>query len=298
MKPLCIYHNADLDGICSAAIVNKAYSGEVDLHGYNYGDPVPWELIKNRPVILVDCSLDFGTGEMTRLVDESSSVTWIDHHHTAIEEAENQGLLEKMHGLQVVGTAACILTWKHFFGTDAPEAVRYLGAYDIWDHSDPNTLPFQYGARLTVSSPENLLWLTLLGPEDIMHRRVVDGLLFDGKVCLQYQQSQNKKACQSLAFETELDDYSIIAANALGYTSSFFDSSDTQRYDLMLLFGWAASVGQWRVSIYTTKDDIDCGIIAKAHGGGGHKQAAGFQCAELPFKLMPQTWVQRLADLK
>ena len=298
MKPLCIYHNADLDGICSAAIVNKAYSGEVDLHGYNYGDPVPWELIKDRAVILVDCSLDFGTGEMFLLINDAASVTWIDHHHTAIEEADNQGLLEKMHGLQVVGTAACILTWKHFFGSAVPLAVQYLGSYDIWDHSDPNTLPFQYGARLVTYSPTDLIWLTLLGPDDQMHHTVIRDLLLKGRTCLTYQSTQNKKACQSLAFETQLEGYSVIGANAIGCNSTFFDSIDTQRHDLMLLFGWVASVGQWRVSIYTTKDEIDCGVIAKTYGGGGHKQAAGFQCNELPFKLMPQTWVHRIVDLK
>jgi nanoRNase/pAp phosphatase (c-di-AMP/oligoRNAs hydrolase) len=39
------------------------------------------------------------------------------------------------------------------------------------------------------------------------------------------------------------------------------------------------------VSLYSTRDDIDCGAIAKTYGGGGHKGAAGFQCDTLPFPI-------------
>ena len=52
----------------------------------------------------------------------------------------------------------------------------------------------------------------------------------------------------------------------------------------MLSFIWRK--GQWTVSLYSTKSDIDVSIIAKNYGGGGHKGASGFQCKELPFKLI------------
>jgi hypothetical protein len=54
-------------------------------------------------------------------------------------------------------------------------------------------------------------------------------------------------------------------------------------YDLMILFVRRKD-NLWNVSLYSTKDDIDCGAIAKSFGGGGHKGAAGFQCDELPFE--------------
>jgi len=43
----------------------------------------------------------------------------------------------------------------------------------------------------------------------------------------------------------------------------------------------------WTFSLYTTKDEVDCSVIAKSKGGGGHKKAAGFQLPELPneFKI-------------
>jgi oligoribonuclease NrnB/cAMP/cGMP phosphodiesterase (DHH superfamily) len=35
------------------------------------------------------------------------------------------------------------------------------------------------------------------------------------------------------------------------------------------------------VSLYTTKDEVDCSIIAKSNGGGGHKKAAGFRVEDI-----------------
>lgn len=34
-------------------------------------------------------------------------------------------------------------------------------------------------------------------------------------------------------------------------------------------------------SSYTTKNEVDCSVIAKANGGGGHKKAAGFQVEDI-----------------
>ena len=41
---------------------------------------------------------------------------------------------------------------------------------------------------------------------------------------------------------------------------------------------------EWVYSLYTTKK-IDCSQIAKWYGGGGHKQAAGFQTEKLIFNV-------------
>lgn len=37
MKPICFYHKADLDGVCSGAIV-KHFVPDVELYGFDYGE--------------------------------------------------------------------------------------------------------------------------------------------------------------------------------------------------------------------------------------------------------------------
>lgn len=54
-------------------------------------------------------------------------------------------------------------------------------------------------------------------------------------------------------------------------------------YDLMIPFVRRTDK-LWQVQLFTTKDHVDCGVIAKSYGGGGHKGAAGFQCKDLPFE--------------
>jgi len=41
----------------------------------------------------------------------------------------------------------------------------------------------------------------------------------------------------------------------------------------------------WLFSLYTNKDDVDCSIIAKKYGGGGHKKASGFSSSTIPFDI-------------
>lgn len=75
-----------------------------------------------------------------------------------------------------------------------------------------------------------------------------------------------------------------ICLNTPLFSSQSFDSVyDPEKHDLMVPFAELAN-GKWKVSLYSTKPEIDCGAIAKTFGGGGHKQAAGFVCDRLPWE--------------
>lgn len=83
----CIYHEADLDGVMSAAIVKKYFKGEdIDLLPYNYGKEIP-DVNKYDKVFVVDVSF----GDRTRFLfdewkEKGIDVVWIDHHKTAIDD--------------------------------------------------------------------------------------------------------------------------------------------------------------------------------------------------------------------
>ena len=88
MKVLCIYHKADLDGVCSAAIVHKEYPN-CELYGMDYGDGFNWDrLIGVDRVIMVDFSLPLHS--MKRL-ENSIDFIWIDHHRSAIVKFDSYG---------------------------------------------------------------------------------------------------------------------------------------------------------------------------------------------------------------
>lgn len=299
-QPIIFYHSADLDGKCSAAIAlryeRQCWNRDCELYPINYGDPFPWDKITpRRRVYMLDFSLQ-PYDQMLKLgslCDElGGELHWVDHHRSAIVEMEKLGK-PKAHLAVEEGKAGCELTWLYFHQDQAleqiPRAVRLLGRYDVWDEkcTDPtwaHILAFQYGMRLQDGEPRSLLWLELLG--DCGEERTDDWLraiTAGGDSVLRYEAKQNEIAMSACGFETEFEGYRVLAANRGPTNSKLFESKwDPEKHDIMISFYWSHR-GEWKISLYTTKNDIDCGAICKKHGGGGHPKAAGFQCKTLPF---------------
>lgn len=276
----CFYHSADLDGHCSGAIVKYKYP-DCEMFGINYGDEFPWDKIEGgEDVFMVDFALQPLNPEMLKLA-EMCNLTWIDHHKSAIEDFDALTEKPSMHCALSMdnSVAGCGMTWLTVMDEEVPLAVRLLSQYDVWNHDDQDTLPFQFGLRQYATDPnEQHLWRQLFAGA------MVDDIIKEGSTILSYKASEDTKYCNACAFETELDGLKCIAVNKMLTNSQLFDPVwDPDKYDAMLTFGYRN--GKWIVSLYSTKDDVDVSQVAKAHGGGGHKGAAGFQCYALPFAL-------------
>jgi hypothetical protein len=271
--------------------------------GINYGQEFPWDrILPSEEVFMVDFSLQ-PFEEMWRL-NNCCILHWIDHHATAIRDFKLYPEMGKEGRILLKdGMGACELTWEYLFPLDEiPLAVHWLGRYDVWDHSDVNVLPFQYGMRqFDDTRPGNQeLWSMLLKRRSGMTIPIKN----DGRLLMNYEAAQNTKFCRAYAFETVLKqplslmeregdlaesthrEFPAICANR-GFTNSkVFDSVyDPEKHDLMITFcRLKPPAGEWTVSLYSTKPETDCGEIARTFGGGGHKGAAGFQCLELPFE--------------
>lgn len=281
----CFYHSADLDGHCSGALIKWMFP-HCETIGINYGDEFPWHRIQEdtEDIFMVDFSLQ-PFEQMIKLHELSNGrLIWIDHHISAIKEyndwANTNLITNLIRGFRRDGIGACALVWEFLTSQKIPTFAKLLAEYDVWDHSDPRTLSFQYGMRLQDNTlPENeIFWSSLFDVE------IVNRITEDGGIVLKYQNAENKKYIDACGFETQLDDLRCIAINKMLTNSQIFDSVwDQSKYDVMLTFGFRK--GQWTVSLYTDKPDVDVSVIAKNYGGGGHKGAAGFQCKELPFEL-------------
>jgi oligoribonuclease NrnB/cAMP/cGMP phosphodiesterase (DHH superfamily) len=287
---ICIYHSKDLDGYCSGAIVKRKYP-DCELIGFDYGDNY-YDLFNKIPegeeVIMIDVSLTMA-GMLNMAARTNEKLTWIDHHISAINYFKN---LSPEHQAMINpvledGISACEGGWKYLFpDTQMPEAVKLLGEYDTWRNQDKKRwderiMPFQYGMRMKCSSPETF-------PTDIIGYGGMAGvnyIIHDGELILEYQKVQNIRACKQ-AFEITFEGLRAIALNNGGANSQVFESVyDENKHDVMIPFLFTGKY--WTFSLYTTKDNIDCSVIAKSKGGGGHKKAAGFQLKELPdeFKI-------------
>lgn len=279
-KILCIYHSADLDGICSGAIMRKKFP-EAEMLGYDYGQPFPWDKVdQDTHVYMADVSLP--KEDMARLDHASKGFTWIDHHKSAIEECESLDLM----GVQEVGKAACELCWEHLFSYDlVPLAVYLLGRYDVWDKLDTRVDPFQYGSRFHIrNGVEDDAWIDLLEDDsDIVH-----SFIEDGRLLYEYQMGENAKYAKARAFETEFHGLKVIACNKMLTNSMLFDTVyEPEKHDAMMVFGLRPD-GMWKCSMYTTHDHVDVSMVCKELGGGGHQKAAGFLSDCVPVLPRPR----------
>ena len=60
-------------------------------------------------------------------------------------------------------------------------------------------------------------------------------------------------------------------------SSKFFDGIYNEaEHDAMIVYKYEPSIKKWKVSIYSTKSEVNVSEIAKKYGGGGHAGASGF----------------------
>jgi oligoribonuclease NrnB/cAMP/cGMP phosphodiesterase (DHH superfamily) len=271
-----------MDGHCAGAIVYQAMKNqEDDGTGFefipiNYNHDFPFEKIRpNEEVVIVDFSLQ-KPGDFEKLLNITSRIIWIDHHKTAIEKHSH--LDRSIKGIRRDGVSGCELTWAYFtHDKPTPIAVALLGDYDIWAFKyGEDTNLFQAASRLYDTKPESEIWKKWLNPKyDLLYE------IEAGKVALKYRDNYYAGLVKAWGFPVIFEGYRAICCNAGSVSSQLFDTVPESDYDIMMPFVFDGT--KWTVSLYTKKKEIDVSEIAKRYGGGGHRQASGFQCEKLPF---------------
>lgn len=337
MKTCVIFHNQDLDGWMSAAIVKYWYeqkhkgntlhygnvivdpnegSHSLTLVGYNYGQPIP-DLSEYDKVIM--CDISFPKEEMRKLFVTDKGVNkliWMDHHISAIKENQINELTPHIDGLRDTKFAACELTWKYFFpNEEIPEIVRLLGLYDSFRHKgtdeEKKVLEFQYGARQCISNYEEAYNYL---KQEILHNNPIESCEREenpiykiwniGKAIYQYLCTEAKQTYKN-GFEVQFQENTkvdvnghpeidgikfrkLICINKERFNPiNFGIDYHKEGYDGAACFHYAN--GMWNFSIYNDNGLVDCSVIAKQYGGGGHKGASGFRLSNEDFlKLINQ----------
>jgi len=239
-------------------------------------------------------------------------VVWIDHHKSSIESHPKD-----ISGYRIDGVAACRLAWQWLaaFGrfeaqstieahsqegmawfmahyplpkksdfidrnVEEPLAVRLAGEYDVaGPDANDEALNFQFGLRSWELTDQN--WADLLvHPYD--GNGLTGTLIERGRAVRGYLEKADAMAAQS-AFPMEFDGLLFLAINAYrGNSKAMQIAAANGGADAVMAFAYRGK--KWTVSMYGIPGkDIDLSAIAKAHGGGGHARAAGFECDKLPW---------------
>lgn len=281
---VCIYHSRDLDGWMSGAIVKHRYP-DVELVGWDYGDDIPqWEkIIDGHKVVMVDVSFP---PDVMELYSKYNDLIWIDHHISAIKDNDSTSI----KGLRDTQKAACELTWMYFFpDIKMPELVRLLGRYDCFGHKGTNeeqkVLEFQYGARQVMSSVDEAYHHLVVarGRGDWgFDEDVCSDIHLQGEAIYKYLRTE-ASGIYKRKFDVIFDGfYKFACVNQERFNPiNFGIDYHKDGYDGFACFHFVN--GQWSYSLYNDDGTVDCSLLAKKRGGGGHRGAAGFRSDSVIF---------------
>lgn len=290
-KYTIMFHKADMDGICSATIVYKylythqlvSNDDEILFVPWNYGFKIPEE-IKDTIVYAVDLGMRFD--DLKTVQELSKDFFWIDHHYTAIKEyEERKGELNKeIKGLRSKEYAACSLCYQYLFecvkDEHIPYTVKLLSDYDIWDKEDEHfwetvVMPYQmYVKTYCMPNIDNI-------PEAYNILKDSQENIFEvielGKAMYDYQKAMWK----TYSYYAKLKEF-------MGWNVLYINSNQRSSHQVMgskllpeadIICVYTHNNGKWEYSFYHDKNnpEVNCGEIARTFGGGGHKNAAGFE---------------------
>lgn len=302
MKTLGFYHKSDLDGRCSGAIL-KYHIPDITLVGIDHGDPFPWNMINSGTIVyMCDFSLP-DINLMYRLWEKSTEFIWIDHHKSAIERYDKfcndfytmNRTPWNLFGSRSIGKAACELTYEWFHPNEMiPLFIELLGAYDTWRNSDQNRwnrviLPFQYGMQIESMNPEDHMEIW---KEYFENSGNLNGILQEtierGSSIRDYLNQRNSQNAERNAYDAEFEGLRAVCINSSEHSSNILDSVyNPDLHDIMIVY--THQKDSWYVSLYSTKDDINCSKLASKYGGGGHFSASGFKIPNdqnLPWSIL------------
>lgn len=282
MKTYVLYHANCWDGFCAAWIARGVLKGDVEFIPVQYGQDLP-AMDEGSWAFIADFS--YPRGVMWHLLSRMQKVTVLDHHKTAEKELwgltdefiQRPELIANLPGSEVpeicfdMEKSGGRLTWEYFHPqAAAPWLVDYTEDRDLWFWKLPHSReisafirswPLEFGKwdefnATEVGSPTWNSWVE--AGEAILRR--------EGQIIEDHIRHFRM---------VEMDGYTVPIVNATALFSEiagklaedhpfgacYFDRSDGKR--------------QW--SLRSRNGGVDVAELAKSHGGGGHRNAAGFE---------------------
>jgi oligoribonuclease NrnB/cAMP/cGMP phosphodiesterase (DHH superfamily) len=273
---LILYHGDCPDGWCAAYVASKRYP-EAKLLPMKYGENPPYGEVEDKDVIVVDFSWSREASIRLSLLAKSFHI--YDHHKSARENLE--GLDFATFDMERSGAG---LAWDYLFGVDS-KWLRPDGSVDLtktnfgarpWfvDFVEDNDL---WRFKLTDSKEIGLFLKTLprtaeawdhLALTDLKKAAMAGAAI---KLAVDYYvESMVREARRG-----KIDDYTVALVNAPYVNVSELGNALAQTADIGLAY-FERVDGHVQFSLRSV-GDIDVADVAKRYGGGGHKNAAGFE---------------------
>ena len=294
MKPLVIFHDNCADGFGAVFAAWLKFGDEAEYRPAQYGKEAfeEGETVEGRDVYVLDFSFDKKTTEWLSVT--ANKFVFLDHHKTAFEmwcgEVPDGGLwiedtnfMSRQHHITLDDNrSGAMISWNYFHpNVEAPMLIKHIDDYDRW----------QFKLRCT-KEINKAIWSYAPWDFETWEQMVKDEnygqLITEGAAILRahdrqvHDMSKNVREC-TISFKEQPEGMlqQTVFRDGLTVNAPSFLASDVG-HELATQSGTFGLVwhmnDQGKISCsLRSNGDYDVSAIAKAFGGGGHKNAAGFE---------------------
>lgn len=279
MKPLVIYHANCTDGFGAAYAAYLSLGNSAEYIAANYDDKRFLhqadlrEMVDGRVVYVLDFS--FPEVVTKQIINDAHYFVWLDHHKTAFENwaggERNLYIDETEHAYIVLDNnkSGAMLAWEYFHRyIEAPVVIKHIDDRDRWQFKMRGSKEIH--AALQTDKPwtfDKWNWLT--------HNDNYGALFSQGLTIIKAQEQQVASTA-SYARPCQIGDATGLSVNTNVHISEVGHELAKKSGSFGLI--WYLNADNCANCSLRSEGDYDVSAIASQFGGGGHKNAAGFNC--------------------
>ncbi len=263
---LVVFHANCLDGFGAAWCANQSMGDFADYHAHKHGDEYPDAEGYEEVMFLDMCPT---TTHLVNLLAAGHRVAILDHHKTAIPTI--QGVKHpNLHVVFDLHRSGVGIAWDSLIGPsdgspEMPLVLQWIQDRDIWTWKVDGT---ETGTEGLYSYPFDFdTWSRLIKDPERLRK--------EGEVLVRLGNKQMDTLMDRVYF-TKIDGLDIPTVNTDTHISKLLNRICKKYPDAPYAAAWFLRAdGTCKYSLRSV-GDFDVADVAAKHGGGGHKNAAGY----------------------
>lgn len=257
---LCIYHGSCADGFGAASALYTKYKNDIEYHAGIHGHLPPYDLAKNKKVIIVDFS--YKRDKLIELANCAESVLILNHHVSA--EKDLVDLPENVEVIFDQSRSGAVITWDYIHG-HVPKLIEHIGDRDIWAFKLKGTQ--EISAAIFSYEYDFDIWQELIFEGQPAY------LEDEGKTLKRKQDKDIKEMIESSKHYLMFDGHKVPALNCSYFYASEAGNKMAQGNPFSVCYQFNGK--KISCCLRSTDEGIDVSEIAVKFGGGGHRNASG-----------------------
>ncbi len=272
MRRVCFYHAGCPDGFGAAWSAWSVWGPGGDYVSLGHDDRPDPGAYRGADLVFADIMPSCET--LAALSEVAAGLTVLDHHWSARERwTAEPGLAQTLDGRGHrvhfdMEHSGAVLAWHHFSPQrEPPDLLRYVEDVDLWRFALPHSAEVNAAINSYPRSFE--VWGRLSG-------MTVAELRAQGTPLVRAEHTEVQRALHA-THRVQLGDAAVEAVNASAHRSRIGHEIARRRsYGRAYALVYRVRDDRVLATLYSIGDD-DVSVIAERYGGGGHRNAAGFQ---------------------